>query len=326
MGELYLLKFPETNLKKAKEFLDNKKGLSYYPLTAKNLSVLTSLEKFPIYFFENNDFLLVEKEEVKEKLKEGEFLLVFFEKKEKNLKRIFKKLKVKEIFLNYLLALKELPPLPKIVEKEVLKEKRAEEFIKALAQFSQYEKEKGVLWKKIKSRLEKEYSLKRADVIILLLTILGKVLGITRLMKYLFLLKKESSFTQYVKNYYRFAPYSLGPFDKKVYWDLENLIKKGLVKKRLVPKLKVLAIEKEIISYFNGETIYEYSLTEKGLKKGKELLTVVNNIDKKLIKEILKLKSSYQRYRLLRLIKEIYLKYPEYQKKSKIWEKIKENE
>jgi hypothetical protein len=326
MGELYLLKFPETNLKKAKEFLDNKKGLSYYPLTAKNLSVLTLLEKFPIYFFENNDFLLVEKEEVKEKLKEGDFLLVFFEKKEKNLKRIFKKLKVKEIFLNYLLALKELPPLPKIVEKEVLKEKRAEEFIKALAQFSQYEKEKGVLWKKIKSRLEKEYSLKRADVIILLLTILGKVLGITRLMKYLFLLKKESSFTQYVKNYYRFAPYSLGPFDKKVYWDLENLIKKGLVKKRLVPKLKVLAIEKEIISYFNGETIYEYSLTEKGLKKGKELLTVVNNIDKKLIKEILKLKSSYQRYRLLRLIKEIYLKYPEYQKKSKIWEKIKENE
>jgi hypothetical protein len=224
------------------------------------------------------------------------------------------------------LALKELPPLPKIVEKEVLKEKRAEEFIKTLAQFSQYEKEKGVLWKKIKSRLEKEYSLKRADVIILLLTILGKVLGITRLMKYLFLLKKESSFTQYVKNYYRFAPYSLGPFDKKVYWDLENLIKKGLVKKRLVPKLKVLAIEKEIISYFNGETIYEYSLTEKGLKKGKELLTMVNNIDKKLIKEILKLKSSYQRYRLLRLIKEIYLKYPEYQKKSKIWEKIKENE
>jgi hypothetical protein len=324
MGELYLLKFPETNLKKAKEFLDNKKGLSYYPLTAKNLSVLTSLEKFPIYFFENNDFLLVEKEEVKEKLKEGEFLLVFFEKKEKNLKRIFKKLKAKEIFLNYLLALKELPPLPKIVEKEVLKEKRAEEFIKTLAQFSQYEKEKGVLWKKIKSRLEKEYSLKRADVIILLLTILGKVLGITRLMKYLFLLKKESSFTQYVKNYYRFAPYSLGPFDKKVYWDLENLIKKGLVKKRLVPKLKVLAIEKEIISYFNGETIYEYSLTEKGLKKGKELLTMVNNIDKKLIKEILKLKSSYQRYRLLRLIKEIYLKYPEYQKKSKIWEKIKE--
>ena len=326
MGELYLLKFPETNLKKAKEFLDNKKGLSYYPLTAKNLSVLTSLEKFPIYFFENNDFLLVEKEEVKEKLKEGDFLLVFFEKKEKNLKRIFKKLKAKEIFLNYLLALKELPPLPKIVEKEVLKEKRAEEFIKTLAQFSQYEKEKGVLWKKIKSRLEKEYSLKRADVIILLLTILGKVLGITRLMKYLFLLKKESSFTQYVKNYYRFAPYSLGPFDKKVYWDLENLIKKGLVKKRLVPKLKVLAIEKEIISYFNGETIYEYSLTEKGLKKGKELLTVVNNIDKKLIKEILKLKSSYQRYRLLRLIKEIYLKYPEYQKKSKIWEKIKGNE
>jgi len=326
MGELYLLKFPETNLKKAKEFLDNKKGLSYYPLTAKNLSVLTSLEKFPIYFFENNDFLLVEKEEVKEKLKEGDFLLVFFEKKEKNLKRLFKKLKVKEIFLNYLLALKELPPLPKIVEKEVLKEKRAEEFIKTLAQFSQYEKEKGVLWKKIKSRLEKEYSLKRADVIILLLTILGKVLGITRLMKYLFLLKKESSFTQYVKNYYRFAPYSLGPFDKKVYWDLENLIKKGLVKKRLVPKLKVLAIEKEIISYFNGETIYEYSLTEKGLKKGKELLTMVNNIDKKLIKEILKLKSSYQRYRLLRLIKEIYLKYPEYQKKSKIWEKIKENE
>jgi len=324
MGELYLLKFPETNLKKAKEFLDNKKGLSYYPLTAKNLSVLTSLEKFPIYFFENNDFLLVEKEEVKEKLKEGDFLLVFFEKKEKNLKRIFKKLKAKEIFLNYLLALKELPPLPKIVEKEVLKEKRAEEFIKTLAQFSQYEKEKGVLWKKIKSRLEKEYSLKRADVIILLLTILGKVLGITRLMKYLFLLKKESSFTQYVKNYYRFAPYSLGPFDKKVYWDLENLIKKGLVKKRLVPKLKVLAIEKEIISYFNGETIYEYSLTEKGLKKGKELLTMVNNIDKKLIKEILKLKSSYQRYRLLRLIKEIYLKYPEYQKKSKIWEKIKE--
>uniref|UniRef100_A0A7V5XZG1 Uncharacterized protein n=1 Tax=candidate division WOR-3 bacterium TaxID=2052148 RepID=A0A7V5XZG1_UNCW3 len=326
MGEVYLLKFPETNLKKAKEFLDNKKGLSYYPLTAKNLSVLTLLEKFPIYFFENNDFLLVEKEEVKEKLKEGDFLLVFFEKKEKNLKRIFKKLKAKEIFLNYLLALKELPPLPKIVEKEVLKEKRAEEFIKALAQFSQYEKEKGRLWKKIKSRLEKEYSLKRADVIILLLTILGKVLGITRLMKYLFLLKKESSFTQYVKNYYRFAPYSLGPFDKKVYWDLENLIKKGLVKKRLVPKLKVLAIEKEIISYFNGETIYEYSLTEKGLKKGKELLTMVNNIDKKLIKEILKLKSSYQRYRLLRLIKEIYLKYPEYQKKSKIWEKIKENE
>lgn len=323
MGELYLLKFPEINLKKAKEFLDTKKGISYYPLTYENLSVL-KLEKWKTYYFDGKEFLLVKKEELKEKSKEGEFLLVFFPKKEKNLKRIFKKLKDKEIFLNYLLSLKELPPLPKIVEKEVLKEKEAEEFIKTIAQFSQFEKEKEALWEKIKSRLEKEYSLKRADVIILVLTILGKVLGITRLMKYLFLLKKESTISQYVKNYYKFAPYSLGPFDKKVYLDLENLIKKELVKKRLVPKLKFLAIEKEIISYFNGETIYEYSLTEKGWQRGRELLNIINNIDKNLIKELLKLKNRYQRYRLIKLIKEIYQKYPEYQRKSKIWEKIKD--
>jgi len=75
-----------------------------------------------------------------------------------------------------------------------------------------------------------------------------------------------------------------------------------------------------------GETIYEYSLTEEGLKKGKELLAIINNIDKNLIKEILRLKNKYQRYSLLRLIKEIYQKYPEYQKKSKIWEKIKDTD
>ncbi|MEO0118033.1 MAG: hypothetical protein ABIK66_02780, partial [candidate division WOR-3 bacterium] len=260
--------------------------------------------------------------------KPNEYLLLFFFKKEKRkIRKVFEKLEEDKI--DYLLSIMEeeekINNLPEIIKEEIIIQKKTEKFLKAIGEMKILsEKEKEKIWEKIKERIKKKEEIKRADFIILLLAIFNKVFGITRLMKFLFLLKRELNIDKYFKNYYRFLPYSLGPFDKKIYTDLEDLIEKGLVKKILHPKLKISEIEKEIIGYFDEEVICEYRLTEKGLKEAQRIINIINKIDKNLIKEIVKLKTKYQKYTLLQLLKELYSKYPEYQKKSKIWERIKD--
>ncbi|MEO0102886.1 MAG: hypothetical protein ABIK81_04205 [candidate division WOR-3 bacterium] len=163
---------------------------------------------------------------------------------------------------------------------------------------------------------------RRADFLILFLFALGKkIMGITRLMKYLFLLAKEKEISYYFKEFYSFTPHRLGPFDKNLYEDLNLLQKEGLIEKVGRKKVRLPAIEKEITDFFepdNGFT--EYRLTEKGIKLARGLR---KGVDKKIIKGIQEIKSKYGKYPLLKLLEYIYENYPEYQNKSKVWQKIK---
>ncbi|MEO0103481.1 MAG: hypothetical protein ABIK63_02525 [candidate division WOR-3 bacterium] len=331
MPEVYLIKGDFDFLKKAKPFLDKKRNLFYLAASYENLSLLEIFRKlkFTVYLFDGKTFLIIEDwDNLKRYLKPNEYLLLFFLKKEKRkIRKVFEKLEEDKI--DYLLSIMEeeekINNLPEIIKEEIIIQKKTEKFLKAIGEMKILsEKEKEKIWEKIKERIKKKEEIKRADFIILLLAIFNKVFGITRLMKFLFLLKRELNIDKYFKNYYRFLPYSLGPFDKKIYTDLEDLIEKGLVKKILHPKLKISEIEKEIIGYFDEEVICEYRLTEKGLKEAQRIINIINKIDKNLIKEIVKLKTKYQKYTLLQLLKELYSKYPEYQKKSKIWERIKD--
>ncbi|MCX7837454.1 MAG: hypothetical protein N2323_05835 [candidate division WOR-3 bacterium] len=333
MAEAYLVKGDFDFLKKAKPFLDKKKDLFFLALSYETLPLLSIFKKlkFLIFFFDGKKFSLMENLKIlKDYFKKDEYLLIFFSKKEKKrLRKVFNKLE--DCKIDYLISLMEekeekIKNLPEIIKEEIIIQKRTEELLKKVGELKPLrEEKKEELWQRIKERIKEKEEIKSpADFIILLLAIFNKVFGITRLMKFLFLLKKELNIDKYFKNYYRFLPYSLGPFDKKVYNDLEDLVKKGLVKRVLHPKLKISEIEKEIISYFDEEVISEYKLTEKGLKEAQRIINIINKIDKNLIKGITKIKSQYQKYSLLQLLKEIYTKYPEYQKKSKIWEKIKD--
>lgn len=331
MTEVYLIKGDFDFLKKAKPFLDKKRNLFYLTASYENLSLLEIFRrlKFTAYFFDGKNFSLIEDwDNLKRYLKPNEYLLLFFPKKEKRkIRKIFEKLEEDKI--GYLVSIMEeeenINYLPEIIKEEIIIQKKTEKFLKAIGEMKILsEKEKEKIWEKIKERIKEKEEIRRPDSIILLLAVFNKVFGITRLMKFLFLLKKELNIDKYFKNYYRFLPYSLGPFDKKVYTDLEDLIEKGLVKKVLHPKLKISEIEREIIGYFDEEVICEYRLTEKGLREAQRIINIINKINKNLIKEIVKIKTKYQKYNLLQLLKEIYSKYPEYQKKSKIWERIKD--
>lgn len=330
MPEVYLIKGEFDFLKKAKNFLDKKKNLFYLACSYENLYLLDIFKKlkFTAYLFDGKDFSLIENwDNLKEYLKPKEYFLIFFLKKEKRkLRKVFDKLE--DCKIDYLLSVMEeekIDYLPEKIKEDIIIQRKTEKLLKEVGEMKILsDKEKEEIWQKIKDRIkEKEEIRNSADFIILLLAIFNKVFGITRLMKYLFLLKKELNIDKYFKNYYRFLPYSLGPFDKRVYEDLEDLIKRGLVKRIFHPKLKISEIEKEIIRYFDEEVICEYRLTEKGLKEAQRIINIINKIDKNLLKEITKLKTKYQKYNLLQLLKEIYSQYPEYQKKSKIWEKIR---
>ncbi len=333
MPEVYLIKGDFDFLKKAKNFLDKKKNLFYLASSYENLYLLQIFKrlKFATYLFDGQNFtLMADLDNLKEYLKPREYLLIFFLKKEKRkIRKIFNKLD--DCKIDYLLTIMDMEEekinyLPEIIKEDVIIQKKTERLLKEVGEMKILsEKEKREILEKIKAKIkEKEEIRGSADFIILLLAVFNKIFGITRLMKYLFLLKKELNIDKYFKNYYRFLPYSLGPFDKRVYKDLEDLIKKGLVEKIFHPKVKISEIEKEIIRYFDEEIICEYRLSERGLKEAQRIINIVNKIDKNLLKEITKLKTKYQKYNLLKLLKEIYSKYPEYQRKSKIWEKIKD--
>lgn len=171
---------------------------------------------------------------------------------------------------------------------------------------------------------------KRPDFLILLLYAPGRrrmaegIRGITRIMKYLFLLAKEKEVGRYVEDYYSFAPRNLGPFDKRLYDDLESLRGYGLIEKVPVLRARASPEERDIADFFErGDWNTEYRLTEKGVKFAKALVRGANEKDKNIMKAIEEIKAKYSRYPLLKLLEYIYEKYPEYQENSIIWEKIK---
>ncbi|MEO0099107.1 MAG: hypothetical protein ABIK99_06975 [candidate division WOR-3 bacterium] len=244
--------------------------------------------------------------------------------------------KEKKRLTDQVLVEKFLARYPKLTKKE--KERLKEEIKFSLFLWQTFssppmpEDTKKRVWQRIEKKLaelkqkkvEEKVVLpltRRADFLILLLFALGKkIMGITRLMKYLFLLAKEKQLSHYFKEFYSFTPHRLGPFDKRLYEDLNLLQEEGFIEK-VAKKTRLSLMEKEITDFFEPDkTLTEYRLTEKGIKFAKGL---IKGVDKEIIKGIEEIKLKYGKYPLLTLLEYIYHNYPEYQNKSKVWQKIK---
>ncbi len=161
----------------------------------------------------------------------------------------------------------------------------------------------------------------RSDLLLLLLFEPNRrgIRGITRIMKYLFLLLKEKRIDQMVEGYYQFALHKYGPFSKELYEDLETLQKEGKIEKVKVRR-KVSPLERDISEFFEEEGwSIEYRLTEEGLKFVKGLLKKGGEMEK----AVAEIKGRYRKYPLVKLLEHIYETYPEYQENSVIWKKIR---
>ncbi len=142
----------------------------------------------------------------------------------------------------------------------------------------------------------------RARILLLLLADKGTtkgdneiVDGSVKLMKQLFLLSKEIK----INGFYKFVPYDLGPVSFQVYSDLNHFLKTNLIEDFLLTDTNKTA----------------YRLTKKGMQY---LSTLRSKADDKVLKQIHAIKKKYNRMELEDLIIDVYTRYPEYAKKSKI--------
>jgi len=90
--------------------------------------------------------------------------------------------------------------------------------------------------------------------------------------------------------HFDFKPYFYGPFDPKVYQELENLA------------------GKELVEIYHEGTTRNYKLTGKGQEKGEKVLA---ELDPKVVSFVRKLSSTVRRMGFTELVSAIYRAYPE---------------
>jgi hypothetical protein len=167
---------------------------------------------------------------------------------------------------------------------------------------------------------------KRFEYILLMLYVKGyqcrigeSIKGITRFIKALFLLEKETQWTKLIKVYYDFVPYKLGPFDPAIYQDLKALEMAGVIKKTTYKYKKPILTDQPTDEEFqlNDESTM-YTLTEDGMKYAKALVNWLDKKDPVILADMRRIKTKYAHSSLKHLLKYIYEKYPEYTKESEV--------
>lgn len=194
---------------------------------------------------------------------------------------------------------------------------------------------------KLKEGIEQEVaalpSTKRVHLLLLLLWASGKrgiigesIQGIVRIMKLLFLMKMDAGLDRYVTDYYAFAPYKLGPFEKTVYDDLDALVERNLIERKPIEENqlssesrlpKELEIE-ESIDFDRVKMNAIYALTDTGKKYALAYAKDAEQIDVAILKSIKDIKSTWASQPLKRLLRYVYKKYPEYTTESEILDKV----
>jgi hypothetical protein len=193
----------------------------------------------------------------------------------------------------------------------------------------------------LKESIEKEAAIlpltKRVHLLLLLLWSSGKrgivgesIQGIVRIMKLLFLMKMDAGLDKYVVDYYTFAPYKQGPFEKAVYEDLDALVERNLIERKPVEESqlgpesrlpKELEIE-ESIDFDRVKNNAIYTLTDTGKKYARAFSKGAEQIDPAILRAIKDIKSNWASQPLIHLLKYVYKKYPEYTIKSEIIDKV----
>ena len=124
----------------------------------------------------------------------------------------------------------------------------------------------------------------------------NEIKGITRLMKYLFLMKREYE----INNEYNFIPYSHGPCSFEVFEDLEKLERMGLI------EIEVEIHEPKIAG--DWQIVKKIKLTEKGKEIAEKIYNELDNLTKVKLDELVK---RFSRYTFAGLLHYVYEKYPE---------------
>ena len=194
---------------------------------------------------------------------------------------------------------------------------------------------------KFKEGIEQEVAAlpltKRAHLLLLLLWASGKrgimgesIQGIVRIMKLLFLMKMDAGLDRYVTDYYAFASYKLGPFEKTVYDDLDALVERNLIERKPIEENQLspesrLPKELEIEASIDFERVKMnalYTLTDTGKKYAQAYAKGAEQIDADILKSIKDIKSTWASQPLKRLLKYVYKKYPKYTTESEILDKV----
>lgn len=165
--------------------------------------------------------------------------------------------------------------------------------------------------------------LDKEDTLLLLLLALTeegameKVRSITRIEKLMYLLQRETQFSDKLGDKFQFRPWKFGPFSREIYDAIDLLESLGLVHTE----------EQELASYVEyterndltgaeqEDPIVEkvFSLTGRGAAVAEKLKSLIATED---WNEILKLKKRFERTPLTSLIQYVYHRYPETTDKS----------
>jgi len=170
--------------------------------------------------------------------------------------------------------------------------------------------------------------MKRSHQRVLLLLLLyagnGRIQGITRLQKILYLLKRDYNIDKVFDSSYDFEAYRFGPYSKQLYDDIDFLENMGLIKGQAVgdPSLASEGEEKLLlIDYLlasgeettnSGERLF--TLTSSGKKKAEDILKKLKSAGtntSELMSLLAKVKSKFAEMNLSSLIHYVYRKYPE---------------
>lgn len=159
------------------------------------------------------------------------------------------------------------------------------------------------------------------------------VVGITRLEKLLFLLKKETSLlnSDNPKDNFNFVPFRMGPWSQEVYDETDFLESLNLINKKSSSESSVedgahnnelfdsmiLAKYQKTDFISQNNSVEKFELTEKGADLAQKIWNKLSAEEKK---QILNIKKQFNKMNLRQFLRYVYKKYPEYASKSEIKE------
>ena len=159
------------------------------------------------------------------------------------------------------------------------------------------------------------------DMILVLLKAGGKkkpedeeIVGLTRLIKLIFLLKNETPLAKYL-NDFSYEAYNYGPYSSEVFDSLQALINAGLIQTQASVSSEYIEESDrfEIMGQASSENITDihgtiiYQLTDDGRTVASALIKSLSDEERK---EIERIKRQYNSIDLKRLLLYVYKKYP----------------
>lgn len=149
----------------------------------------------------------------------------------------------------------------------------------------------------------------------------GRINGITRLEKLLFLMDREIGSTIRLQQPFEFEAYHYGPYSREVYEAVELLEEAGLLEEERSLTDSDLDRAEEL-SYSDMATEISYERRFRLTDQGRLVASYLGNAHESISDEISALKDRYSGLSLQNLIYHVYTEYPDYTTKSVIREKV----